>query len=83
MLMLRSELPGEYTGIPNLLTFNTRITFIGDGFVRIERALPYNVSTSWNPKLWLFDGACDFAWCGASNAYGPHHSPQRLRVLCC
>lgn len=40
---------------PNLLSFNSRITFVGVGFVKLQRPLPYNVSTAWSPSLHNFD----------------------------
>lgn len=40
---------------PNLLSFNSRVSFVGTGFIKLDRQLPYNVSTRWAPGLHIFD----------------------------
>lgn len=44
---------------PGLLSFNSRVSFVGVGFIKLERDLPYNVSTAWKPALHRFD--CEYA----------------------
>jgi hypothetical protein len=43
---------------PNLLSFNSRVSFVGVGFIKLERQLPYNVSTRWAPGLYIFEREC-------------------------
>jgi hypothetical protein len=40
---------------PNLLSFNSRVSVVGTGFIKLERSLPYNVSTAWKPALHRFE----------------------------
>lgn len=40
---------------PNLLSFNSRVSFVGVGFIKLDRQLPYNVSTRWAPGLHIFE----------------------------
>jgi hypothetical protein len=40
---------------PNLLSFNCRVSFVGVGFIKLDRQLPYNVSTRWAPGLHIFE----------------------------
>jgi hypothetical protein len=42
---------------PGLLSFNSRVAVVGNGFIRLERDLPYNVSTAWSPALHNFERA--------------------------
>lgn len=39
----------------SLLSFNSRVSFVGVGFIKLERDLPYNVSVAWKPTLYDFD----------------------------
>ena len=43
---------------PQLLSFHSRISVVGVGWVKLERALPYNVSTRYNPVFHRFDSKC-------------------------
>ncbi|KAF6262421.1 hypothetical protein COO60DRAFT_1676006 [Scenedesmus sp. NREL 46B-D3] len=45
----------DYRSKPNLLSFNSRVSFVGTGFIKLDRQLPYNVSTRWAPGLHIFD----------------------------
>jgi hypothetical protein len=40
---------------PGLLSFNSRVSAVGAGFIKLERDLPYNVSTAWKPALHTFE----------------------------
>ena len=40
---------------PQLLTFNSRVSVVGVGYIKLERDLPYNVSTAWKPALHIFE----------------------------
>ena len=44
-----------YRGKPGMLSFISRVTVVGEGWVRLERSLPYNVSTRYNPTLHDFN----------------------------
>lgn len=46
----------NFKGKADLLSFNTRVTFVSSNFIKVDRTLPYNVSTQWNPQLHLFSG---------------------------
>jgi len=57
-------------GKENLLSFNSRVRFVGVGFIQLERVLPYNVSRAWRPSLHIFDREW---WCwGLVGAVGGH-----------
>lgn len=43
---------------PGLLSFNSRVNAMGVGYVKLERDLPYNVSTAWKPALHTFEREC-------------------------
>jgi hypothetical protein len=47
-----------YRGKTRLLSFHSRVSVVGAGWVKLERALPYNVSTRYNPVFHRFDGEC-------------------------
>ncbi len=51
-----NETSGNYVNKPALLNFNTRVMSVGDGYITIERALPYNVSTTYNARLYDMAG---------------------------
>lgn len=45
-------------GKPSLLSFNSRVSVVGLGYIKLERDLPYNVSTAWKPVLHTFECEC-------------------------
>jgi hypothetical protein len=44
-----------YRNRSGMLSFISRVAVVGSGWVRLERALPYNVSTRYNPTLHDFN----------------------------
>lgn len=40
---------------PGLLNFNSRVSVVGAGYIKLERDLPFNVSTAWKPTLYMFE----------------------------
>ncbi len=52
---LRTESSGYYSS-QNLLSFSSRVSYVGTNFIKLERALIYNVSTAWAPAVHRFEG---------------------------
>jgi hypothetical protein len=50
-----SDCADAQRGKENLLSFNSRVKFVGVGFITLERALPYNVSRTWSAAFHSFD----------------------------
>ena len=46
----------SYRSKPQLLSFNSRISVVGPGWIKLDRNLQYNVSTRYSPILHRFDG---------------------------
>jgi hypothetical protein len=53
---------------PALLSFLSRVSAVGAGFIKLQRDLPYNISTAWKPALHNFE--CELQPC-AHCAWGP------------
>lgn len=78
---------------PNLLSFNSRVSFVGVGFIKLDRTLPYNVSTKWSPGLHIFDCKCSCAvtstchyldsLCIENSALHYHLHPSRVSLCRC
>jgi hypothetical protein len=64
----RVQEDASYRNKPQLLSFNSRISVVGPDWIKLDRALKYNVSTQYNPILHKFEGG----YLGGRSVSGQH-----------